>query len=92
MKNYKNIKGINALTDCKNNLKNGINLNLELLEKDKNLKVKFFKETTIIKSLQGEIRVLDAKIKAICIKANLNLQDGGFMEDQRNQFIFWSSI
>lgn len=64
MKNYKDIKGAKALTDCKNNLKNDINL--ELLEKD--IKEKLYKEEeAIIKNLLKEIQVLDTKIKEILI-------------------------
>lgn len=72
-------------------MKNDINLSLELLEKEKNLKEKSYKEEeAIIKNLLKETRVLDSKIKEICIKANLNLQDGRFVDDQRYEYSFSS--
>lgn len=84
MDNFKDLKGVKALIDAKNHLKHDINLSLELLEQYK--KRNLLK--AIIENLQGEIRALDSNIKEIYIKANLDLNEIGFVTEQRNEFGF----
>lgn len=79
--------------DSRNVLKEDISLNTDMLEEREGLRKKTFQEEeAIIKELQIEVRSLNDKIKGLCIKAELDLRECGFVEEQRREIGFRANI
>ena len=67
MDNFRELKIVKALIDAKENLKSDIVLNMEMLEENKGLKKRTFKEEEgIIKRNAKGNSFLKRKIKGIC--------------------------
>ena len=93
MDNFKNLKGIKTLIDARENLRSNFVVITEVLEQTKNLKKKALEvEEASIKEMPREIGSLNDKIKGICTKAELNLEESGFVDKQQSEVIFRTSI
>ena len=93
MDNLRHLKGVKALIDAREYLRSKIVIIIEVIEQTKGLKKKAIEEEEVfIKEMLGEIRSLNEKIKRICTKTELSLEDSGFVDEWQNELIFRISI
>ena len=83
---FTEIKGVKTLLYSQDNLAGEINLIKEMMEQPNRTTEKdaFDQEVAIVRDMQKEIRSLNNKIKSLCMKANLDLTESGFMANQKN--------
>ena len=77
---------VKTLLDSRDNLAGEINLIREMMEQPTRTMEKnaFDQEVGIVRDIQKEVRALNDKIKKLCMKADLNTTESGFIANQKN--------
>ena len=85
MDEFTEIKGVKILLGSQDNLTGEINLIIEMMEQPTKTMEKdaFNQEVAIVWDMQKEIRALNDKIKSLCMKADLDITESGFIVNQK---------